>query len=64
MALLTQSEFTQMERLLAGLMVDATMQEEEMILHLHTRLQAICNAQSELYTSRDRLTALRLQTGL
>jgi hypothetical protein len=63
MAFLTRSEFTQMERLLAELMGDATRQEEERILHIHARLRAIYAAQSELYASRDHLTALRLQTG-
>ena len=63
MALLTQSEFVKMEHLLAGLLVDATLREEEEILLLHARLQVIYKAQSELHASRARLTALRLQTG-
>lgn len=62
MLLLTNSEFTQMERLLAGLLTEADTHEEEQILRLHARLQSIYEAQSGLYASRDRLMALRSQT--
>ena len=61
MVLLSQSEFTQMEHLLAGLLADVTIQEEEKILLLHARLQAIYAAQFKMHTSRDRLRSLRLQ---
>lgn len=58
MTLLTDDEFQHMERLLAGLLADATPKEETAILTLHDRLQRIHASQDGLRASRDRLTAL------
>lgn len=62
MTLITDDEFAAMERLLAGLLADATSAEEAGILTLHDRLQRIHAAQEGLRASRDRLTALTKQT--
>jgi len=62
MTLLTDDEFAQMERLLAGLMADATPAEETAILTLHDRLQRIHASQDGLRASRDRLKGLTAQT--
>ena len=62
MALITDEEFAAMERLLAGLLADATPAEETAILTLHDRLQRIHAAQDGLRASRDRLTTLTRQT--
>lgn len=61
MALLTHSEFTKMERLLAGLLIDATSPEEEQILHLHARLKSIFEAQRGLTDTKAHLLSLTKQ---
>ena len=62
MNLLTSDDFTQMEQLLADLLPCCDDRETADLLKLHVRLQSIYAAQASLYASRERLTALRLQT--
>ncbi len=52
-----------MERLIAGLLADATQQEEVEILNLHQRLKAIYESQSCLRDAREYLLRLTEQTG-
>lgn len=59
MTMLTDHEFDQMERLLAGLLPGATPSEETAILTLHERLRCIHAAQSGLRDSRARLLSLQ-----
>jgi len=63
MDLMTPEEFARMERLLAELLPGSTSKEESSLLQMHARLQAIYGTQSGLQASRDRLMALRSQTG-
>ncbi len=62
MMLICDDEFEAMERLLAGLLKDASPAEESAILTLHDRLQRIHAAQDGLRASRDRLQRLTRQT--
>lgn len=63
MVLLTSEEFLLMEQLLADLLPSANAEEEVALLNLHTRLQTVFEAQSNLHASHDRLSELRSQTG-
>ena len=61
MPLLTNTEFTLMEHLLAGLLTEAEPREEEQILHLHARLKSIFEVQRGLNNTKAHLLNLTKQ---
>ena len=56
---LTQEEFDQAERILAGLLTDASAKEEAAIYILHARFKQIFEQGSAYRSSQDRLWALQ-----
>ncbi len=62
MKLISNDEFSAMERLLADLLPHCDSEEEVALLGLHTRLEAIHASQRELNAARDRLNTIRSQT--
>lgn len=62
MPLLTDSEFKDMERLLAGLLISASGREEEALLCLHARLKGILASQQDLRGAKEHLLSLTRQT--
>ncbi len=62
MALLTDTEFKDMERLIADLLLSASAQEEEGLLNIHARLKAILAGQQDLQGAKAHLLSLTAQT--